>query len=62
MSAAPYYAVPLSDGPTVLKSWHRGPGFARDFRGWAVVVDGREVALYERCTDAYADLARRWFP
>jgi hypothetical protein len=42
--------------PCVVKSWHRPPGRASDFRGWAVMVDGTEVSLHETATEAYADL------
>ena len=40
----------------VVKSWHKPPGLSRDFRGWAVMRDGREVSLHEKCSDAYAAL------
>jgi hypothetical protein len=40
----------------VCKSWYRPPGFSRDFRGWAVMINGREISLYGTATDAYSAL------
>jgi len=56
-SRHPYYGLrPSAEARHVRKSWHRPPGRASDFRGWAVIVDGGEVSLHERCSDAYAEL------
>jgi len=54
-----YYGLRHDARPAyVAKSLHRPPGLSRDFRGWAVMIDGVEVSLHRRCTDAYTYLAR----
>lgn len=53
-----YGALPnaLRQASHVSKSWHCPPGLARDFRGYAVMVEGVEVSVHDRVNDAYAAL------
>lgn len=58
----PYYGKAYHEGRVsrtgVVKSWTKGPGLARDFRGFAVLIEGEERYLTQSPREAYAEFER----